>query len=111
MTDNFLYIWIFITFILNIFLFVNTIRSKLEKKLEMYLFINTIFSCIYLALSSIFLQNIGLEILTYYGMIGISIFFCIILFFLQLKKKIKVNTNMDCSIFKKMLKYMTEKRK
>lgn len=31
MTDNFLYLWIFITFILNIFFFVNTIRSKLEK--------------------------------------------------------------------------------
>lgn len=111
MTDNFLYLWIFITFILNIFFFVNTIRSKLEKKLEMYLFINTIFSCIYLALSSIFLQNIGFEILTYYLMIGISIFFCIILFFLRLKKKIKLNTNMDCSILKKMLKYLIEKKK
>lgn len=34
MTDNFLYLWIFITFILNIFFFVNTIRSKLEKKIR-----------------------------------------------------------------------------
>lgn len=111
MTDNFLYLWIFITFILNIFLFINTIHSKLEEKLEMYLFINTIFSCIYLALSSIFLQNIGFEILIYYGMIGISIFLCIILFFLQLKKKIKVNTNMDCNIFKKNVKVHDRKKK
>lgn len=111
MTDNFLYLWIFITFILNIFFFVNTIRSKLEKKLEIYIFINTIFSCIYLALSSIFLQNIGFEILTYYGIIVISILLCIILFFLQLKKKIKVNTNMDCSIFKKNVKVHDRKKK
>lgn len=90
MTDNFLYLWIFITFILNIFFFVNTIRSKLEKKLEMYLFINTIFSCIYLALSSIFLQNIGLEILTYYLLIGISIFFLYYFVFYLLEEKDKI---------------------
>ena len=111
MTDNFLYIWLFITFILNIFFFINTIHSKLEKKSEIYLFINTIFSCIYLALSPIFLQNIGFEILTYYVIIGISIFFCIILFFLRLKKKIKLNTNMDCNIFKKNVKVSDRKKK
>lgn len=37
MTDNFLYIWLFITFILNIFFFVNTIHSKLEKKSEIFI--------------------------------------------------------------------------
>lgn len=73
MTDNFLYLWIFITFILNIFFFVNTI-----------------FSCIYLALSSIFLQNIGLEILTYYLLIGISIFFLYYFVFYLLEEKDKI---------------------
>ena len=100
MLDNFLYIWFFLTFILNISIFVNTIRIKFEKKSEMYLFVNTLFSCIYLTLSSIFLQNVGLEILIYYAMVGVSIFFCIISFFIRLRKKARVNT-------RKKMKYIT----
>lgn len=56
----------------------------------MYLFINTIFSCIYLALSPIFLQNIGFEILTYYVIIGISIFFLYYFVFSSIEEKDKI---------------------
>ena len=90
---NPLYSFLTICFLMNIWLFLHLLRTHLEERQELLIFVNTILSCIYLSFVNLILPNVGLEVLIIYAMEGISAVLWLlikIIRFIKKKKKARI---------------------
>lgn len=86
---NPLYSFLTICFLMNIWLFLHLLRTHLEERQELLIFVNTILSCIYLSFANLILPNVGLEVLIIYAMEGISAVLWLLIKIIRFIKKKK----------------------